>query len=170
MKNLDEVVRFVLLRYKKISGEDLDSELKLQKLLYFSQVESFALTNKPLFDEDFEDWRHGPVLKEIRHIFNDGYKPMTSNEATHVDATTKVVIEFTLQKYAQYTPWKLRELSHHTAAWSRARGDISDDSRDNKIIDKSMIKAEAQSQRLYDPVYDMYVDEFPDFTGETMNL
>jgi len=38
---------------------------KLQKLTYLSQGWSLALTDKPIFSEDFEAWAHGPINREL---------------------------------------------------------------------------------------------------------
>lgn len=41
------------------------SNLKLQKLLYYCQAYSLALTGQPLFDEEIEAWSYGPVVPSI---------------------------------------------------------------------------------------------------------
>ena len=35
--------------------------MKLQKLAFYSQAESLARRGHPLFDEDFQAWRGGPL-------------------------------------------------------------------------------------------------------------
>ena len=39
--------------------------MKLQKLAFYSQAESLARRGHPLFDEDFQAWRGGPVCREL---------------------------------------------------------------------------------------------------------
>ncbi len=47
--------------------------MKLHKLLYFAQRESLAITNEPLFEENFEGWKYGSVSREVRtHYTVDG--------------------------------------------------------------------------------------------------
>lgn len=41
------------------------SPRKLQKLTYLSQGWSLTLTGKPIFSEDFEAWKHGPINREL---------------------------------------------------------------------------------------------------------
>lgn len=51
--------------------------LGLQKLLYFCQGCSLAIGSDPLFPEDCEAWPHGPVYKEIYHLFKSfKYNPI----------------------------------------------------------------------------------------------
>lgn len=45
------------------------SNLKLQKLLYYSQGYNLALKGNPLFDEPIEAWKYGPVVREVYHKF-----------------------------------------------------------------------------------------------------
>src|ERR1700735_3635265 len=59
-----------LLATSRQRGEPL-SNLKLQKLIYYAQAWHLALYNKPLFNEDFEAWIHGPVLPSQYHRFKD---------------------------------------------------------------------------------------------------
>ena len=48
MERAINVARYICDEYRKMSGEAID-EMKLHKLLYFSQRESFAITGEPLF-------------------------------------------------------------------------------------------------------------------------
>lgn len=41
------------------------SQMKLQKLLFYAHSWHLAIKNKPLFDEDFEAWPWGPVVRDI---------------------------------------------------------------------------------------------------------
>ena len=50
MERVLDVAQYIMDEYKKMTGETID-EMKLHKLLYFSQRECLALTNKPLFEE-----------------------------------------------------------------------------------------------------------------------
>ncbi len=45
--------------------DELLSHLKLQKLLYFCQGFTLAMTGKPLFSEAIVAWEHGPVVREV---------------------------------------------------------------------------------------------------------
>ena len=71
MERAINVARYICDEYRKMSGEAID-EMKLHKLLYFSQRESFAITGEPLFIDEFEGWRYGPVCVAVRKSFFDG--------------------------------------------------------------------------------------------------
>ena len=45
--------------------------MKLHKLLYLSQREALAVTGQPLFQEEFEGWKYGPVCREVRAYYTE---------------------------------------------------------------------------------------------------
>ena len=51
--------------YYEEHGHNID-EMKMHKLMYFAQRESFIEYDKPLFSARFYGWKFGPVLKEVR--------------------------------------------------------------------------------------------------------
>ncbi|RGS25727.1 MULTISPECIES: Panacea domain-containing protein [Clostridia] len=53
------------------NGVHMD-EMKMHKLMYFSQRESLMYNNEPLFDGVFYGWKYGPVLKEVRSAYMSG--------------------------------------------------------------------------------------------------
>lgn len=46
------------------------SNLQLQKILYFCQLESYRRSGTPLFTDDFEAWRYGPVIPSVYRLFS----------------------------------------------------------------------------------------------------
>lgn len=65
-----DVAQCIFTEYKSISGKTID-EMKLHKLLYLSQRESIAITNEPMFKENFEGWKYGPVCREVRNSYTE---------------------------------------------------------------------------------------------------
>lgn len=60
MASIFDVSKYILAHF-----DQPISPHKLQKLTYLSQGWSLALTDKPIFSEDFEAWRHGPINREL---------------------------------------------------------------------------------------------------------
>lgn len=50
---------------KAIDKEKPVSNLKLQKILFYIQVNFLTINNKPCFNEPIVRWRHGPVVEEV---------------------------------------------------------------------------------------------------------
>lgn len=43
--------------------------MKVHNLIYYVQETSLVKSGKPIIDEQFEDWVHGPVLSSLRGLF-----------------------------------------------------------------------------------------------------
>ena len=71
MERIIDVANYIINRYKEITHELVD-EMKLHKLLYFTQRETFAILGKPAFDSDFEGWKYGPVSIQKYFWWNNG--------------------------------------------------------------------------------------------------
>lgn len=105
-------------RYLKEFGENI-GEMKLHKLLYFTQRESLIRKWKPMFEEQFLAWRYGPVMVSIRSAFaNNKLNDMPSEEFVN---HYKDVFDFVFQNYAPQDAWSLSYLSHVEISWKNAR-------------------------------------------------
>ena len=93
MSKTIDVAKYLIYAYEQISNSRFETqELKLQKLMYFAQRESFALTGEPLFPSDFEGWVHGPVLVELRYFFEQDYVPY-NGDSSALSETDKYRLE-----------------------------------------------------------------------------
>ena len=66
--SVQDIAKWILTRNRlEVQTEDGDyiSNLKLQKLLYYSQGCFLALRDEPLFDSPIEAWTYGPVVPEV---------------------------------------------------------------------------------------------------------
>lgn len=59
MTSIIDVAAYILKTYGSMTT------MKLQKLAFYSQAESLAHSGVPLFPEDFQAWRGGPVCVEL---------------------------------------------------------------------------------------------------------
>lgn len=60
-----DIIADWFLAFAKVKNHGPIDRKKLQKLLYFSQAHYLALYGTPLFEEDFEAWDQGPVIREV---------------------------------------------------------------------------------------------------------
>lgn len=158
MEKVCNVAQYIFGRYQKISGEVLD-EMKLHKLLYFTQRESLAITNEPVFEAVFEGWKYGPVCREIRNsLCPDGILDATDDISDEVKYIANNVIE----EYGALASWKLSSITHQEISWKNSRKGLSANQNGRVILSLDDIRKDAQKIRPYDHVYDMYYDEFED--------
>ena len=146
-----DVAQCIFTEYKSISGKTID-EMKLHKLLYLSQRESIAITNEPMFKENFEGWKYGPVCREVRNSYTeDG---MFADDIREVSDEERYIVKNIILQYGAYESWKLSELSHKEISWKNAP--------DGKIVktDVSIAKNYLEKEELAElnEIVTMYLD------------
>lgn len=159
MEKILNVAEYIFKEYQRVTGEYID-EMKLQKLLYFSQRESLAILNKPMFSERFEGWKYGPVSREVRTYFTqeDGIQTYTED----IKSENKYIVNNVILEYGSLASWKLSEMTHKEISWLNSRKGLSENKNGNKKIELEDIREDAKKVRPYDYIWDMYYDEFED--------
>lgn len=160
------VARYIYTEYKKLSGKNLD-EMKLHKLLYFTQRESLAITGEPMFPEEFEGWKYGPVCLEVRKRFarEAGIPGGVGNfdmDTMAISLASAYIAKNIILQYGSCEAGKLNELSLGEMSWKNARKGLRPEEEGNTKMRLEDIKKDAEKVRPYDSVWDMYYDEFED--------
>lgn len=116
MKSI-QVANAFILRH----GSDIDiTNLVLNKLVYFAQVESLRATGKPLFEDKIEAWPYGPVERNVYFTFQKyGRNRILKSEGeTAKDEQALSVVDGTAKKYGFLTAFDLVGFSHRkNSAW-----------------------------------------------------
>ncbi len=121
---------------------DLITHLKLQKLVYYAQAWSLAGRGKPLFQEDFQAWAHGPVVPSLFRAFRDhGMAPIPApGSVPRLDEETVELLAEVLDVYGEHSAKKLEQLTHRERPWREARGDLPDEARSESVITKEAMR------------------------------
>lgn len=140
MYKVSEIAKWFIARnkadYEMGYTDELITNLKLQKLLYYAQGCVLALTDEPLFDEDIQAWEHGPVVPEIYHKYKSyGKSGIDLDEPFDegvIDEETRNILESVYNEFGQYSAWKLRNMTHEETPWK--------ETMKNEVISKESIK------------------------------
>lgn len=124
MEKLRQIASYICMRYQKEFGRGID-EMKLHKLLYFVQRESIVQLGTPIFKEQFEAWRYGPVLVPVRQLYRDGMLVTPLSAETEEKYST--VFNKIFSQYAVKDSWSLSSLTHGEYSWRHARQGVPDD-------------------------------------------
>ncbi|MDD9339209.1 MAG: DUF4065 domain-containing protein [Providencia heimbachae] len=114
-----DVADYFLSRCNDENG-DLISNLKLQKLVYYSQGFSLALLNEKLFSEKIEAWMHGPVVPMLYDKYKKYGNLSLPFEGVYKEKFTEEQLELLDEiycLYGQFSAWKLRDMTHNEAPW-----------------------------------------------------
>lgn len=101
------------------------SNLKLQKLLYYCQAYSCALTGKPMFTEEMEAWDYGPVIPSVYHEYKRYGRrniPLSDIETFELAdyGTDSAIIRLVKEQKGQYSAIALKDMTHKETPWKKA--------------------------------------------------
>lgn len=120
------------------------SNLQLQKILYFCQLESYRRSGTPLFCDDFEAWRYGPVIPSVYRLFSIfGGLAISGRVKEHVDLSSseKSLIQGVTRRLRKLRPWELVAETHSDGSpWDLT---YRDGSGAGDVIPKELIKESA---------------------------
>lgn len=135
-----QVADFLL--YESRERGELLTNLKLQKLLYYSQAWHMVLKGSPLFLEDFQAWVHGPVLPsqyqrfktfEWRPILEEINSPQLSSDLSNF---LKEIVDV----FGSETATALELMTHNERPWQEARQGLPPDVQSTTVISKESMK------------------------------
>lgn len=157
VERIVDVAQYIYDEYKRQSGEVID-EMKLHKLLYFTQRESLAIVNEPMFAEEFEGWKYGPVSEKVRRCYTpDG---MYIEDAREISVENAYIAKNIILQYGALESWKLSQISHKELSWLNSRKGLPEGANGNVPLALEDIRKDAEKVRPYDAIWDMYYDEF----------
>ena len=137
-----QVAEYFLLLVDQEAG-DLMTNLRLQKLLYYAQAWHLAILGRPLFNDDFEAWVHGPVIPSLYSMYRiHGWSAIPAPDSTDFSPSeeSRGVIKEVWGTYSQYSAKRLEEISHGEAPWQHAREGYGPADRCNVVICKEDIR------------------------------
>lgn len=140
MENIMHVAAYIYNRYETEFGQRID-EMKLHKLLYFAQRESFIQNDKPLFSATFYGWKYGPILKEIRGAYQSNSFDTTIPEEVIVRISP--VVGKVFSDYAGKSSWSLSRLTHGEFSWKNSRVGIPQSANSDNAIKTEDIRQDA---------------------------
>ena len=145
MEKLIDVASYIYNRYHQTTGEKID-EMKLHKLLYFSQRESLIQNDEPMFPEVFYAWKYGPVLNEIRVMYRNG----TFSSSVDESACKRIgkIMDSVVERYADKDSWSLSRLTRGEVSWKKSRIGIPDNENGDSVMNNEDIRADAERIRV----------------------
>lgn len=145
MNMVVKVASYIAYRYQEENGVRID-EMKLHKLLYFTQREAIIRTGKPMFSEQFLAWRYGPVMLPIRVLYaQDALNDMPSDDFIEKN---RPIFDFVFANYAGKSSWSLSLLTHGEVSWKNARKDLLPEQNGNTLIEIDDIKKDAERIKI----------------------
>ncbi len=133
-----EVAKYFIIRADQDGREADMTNMKVQKLLYYAQSLHLALFDEPLFQEEIQAWRYGPVCPPAYFFYSEfeaEQLPIPSKEIIdNISSPEKQLLEEVWQYFGEYHPYSLSDMTHLEFPWKKARKGRSPKERSTEPI------------------------------------
>ena len=119
------VARYFIIRAYEDGIEAEMTNMKVQKLLYYAQSLHLALYNEPLFAEEIQAWRYGPVCPPAYNFYSEfeaKQLPIPDKESLlQLPREKKELLEEIWEYFGGYHAYVLSDMTHGEFPWKKAR-------------------------------------------------
>ena len=114
-----DVSAYIFKRLNKLGPVEA---IKLQKLLYYCNAWSLADRHMPLFHDEIQAWKHGPVVASIYPLHRGKIDLTTWSYGRPEDLSTedRELVDNVVDTYGGLSGWRLRNLTHQEKPWKEA--------------------------------------------------
>ncbi len=144
------VARYFIVRAYEEGMEAEMTNMKVQKLLYYSQSLHLAMFDEPLFDDEIQAWRYGPVCPPAYRFYSDfeaNQLPIPSQDyLLEIPDDKKDLLEEIWEYFGGYHAYGLSAMTHEEFPWRKARIGLHSDASSNKPILLEDMKALGQQK------------------------
>ena len=120
-----DVARYFIFRAYEDGRESLMTNMKVQKLLYYTQSLYLALFDEPLFDDEIQAWRYGPVCPPAYRFYSDfeaRQLPVPrKEELTRISEEVQNLLREVWEYFGEHDAYFLSGLTHLEFPWKKAR-------------------------------------------------
>lgn len=111
-----DVSAYIFRRLRKLGNVEA---LKLQKLLYYCNAWSLVDRNQPLFVDEIQAWKHGPVVASIYPLHRGEIElaEWPYGAPDDLDGDQQLLIDSVIDTYGGLSGWRLRNLTHQERPW-----------------------------------------------------
>jgi uncharacterized phage-associated protein len=139
------VASYFIVRAYEDGMEAEMTNMKVQKLLYYSQSLHLAMYNEPLFAEEIQAWRYGPVCPPAYRFYSEfeaNQLPIPSQELLlHIPDDQKKLLEEVWENFGGYHAYLLSDMTHLEFPWKKARKGLLPHASSTKAILLEDLKA-----------------------------
>ena len=132
------VARYFIIRAYQDGVEAEMTNMKLQKLLYYCQSLHLALYNQPLFEEEIQAWRYGPVCPRAYQFYSEfeaEQLPIPSPESLQqISPQNQELLEEVWGYFGGYHAYRLSDMTHGEFPWKKARKGLPPEARSTEPI------------------------------------
>jgi uncharacterized phage-associated protein len=125
-------------------------DVRVHKLLYYCQGWHLARRGAPLFDEELEAWKEGPVVAKVWR--DEKYsRPMPAPQS--LSAEQLETVDLVIARYGRFTGGALSQMAHTEDPWLTASDRVgsADQTIDPKVVHEFFSRLAEREQHAFRP-------------------
>lgn len=133
-------------------SDDYLTPMQLQKLLFFAQGYYLGCYGEPLFSDDINAWKHGPVVRSVYNRYSvfggRGIDVMCDCQDSDFTKEQLRAMNIVYDKYAKYSGSALRAMTHEPGTpWSETeQGGIISRDKIYRYFEDAMMSEEEEDE------------------------
>jgi uncharacterized phage-associated protein len=139
------VARYFIVKAYEDGIEAEMTNMKVQKLLYYSQSLHLALYDEPLFDQEIQAWRYGPVCPPAYRFYSEfeaNQLPVPSQDfLLQISDEQKKLLAEIWEYFGGYHAYRLSDMTHGEFPWKKARKGLAPQASSTEPIRLEDMKA-----------------------------
>lgn len=165
------VARYFIVRAYEDGMEADMTNMKVQKLLYYSQSLHLALYNELLFDGEMQAWRYGPVCPPAYRFYSEfeaNQLPIPSGDfLLQIPEQQKKLLEEVWENFGSYHAYMLSDMTHVEFPWKKARKGLPPEAsstepiliEDMKALGHQKLEMIERENPAYEPVMSKVLED-----------
>ncbi|SCW57469.1 Uncharacterized phage-associated protein [Paenibacillus tianmuensis] len=116
----EQLARWFIKKNYDAPRNSKEGNMKLQKLLYFSQLVHLAKYNEPLFEEDICAFENGSVVEKVRHLYQYSHTSFVNSAIVndiHLSSEQLETLQTVESLFGDLSAWELSQLNHLHQSW-----------------------------------------------------
>lgn len=116
------IASYIVEEYSKRQSEI--TNLALQKVLHYVQIQSYQDNRCPAFSDEIEAWRHGPVVRDVYNTYRkyisspiDGADAVVAANRVCLGKAVERAVDKVIEKTIKLSAWELVEMTQKTTPW-----------------------------------------------------
>lgn len=174
-----DAARYFIMRAYEDGIEAEMTNMKVQKLLYYSQGLHLALYDEPLFDEEIQAWRYGPVCPPAYRFYSEfeaQQLPVPNKEfLLQITHNQQKLLQEVWGYFGGYHAYRLSDMTHLEFPWKKARKGLPPDAsstepillEDMKALGCQKLDLIERENPAYEPVMSKVLEDT--FSSESSN-
>lgn len=167
MINCLSVARYFIVKAYEDGIEAEMTNMKVQKLLYYAQSLYLALYDEPLFQDEIQAWRYGPVCPPAYKFYSEfeaEQLPIPGKDFfSELSEEAKRLLEEVWEYFGGYHAYRLSGMTHLEFPWKKARQGLPPEASSTEPILLKDLKALGQQKldliEREHPAYESVISE-----------